>query len=150
MSALQLPPFRLKHAAYVTGNLEHGQRRLAAMFGVDGFTVYREIGIAVPGGGEAIINFALITANGTDLEVIQPAGGQDAVYRQALPQDPTDIAFHHFASVIHNEAEWQMVLDTVEHHKISVPIHGGAEGGYRYIYLDTRAQLGHMLEYIWQ
>jgi hypothetical protein len=148
MSGLQLPPFRLKHAAYVTSNLEYGQRRLSAMFGMSDFTVYPEIGIAVPG-GEAKITFALITVNGTDLEVIQPLGGKDDVYRQAVPRDPTDIAFHHFASVIHSKDEWQMVLDAAENYAFAVPVHGDAAEGPRYIYLDTRAQLGHMLEYIW-
>ena len=147
MKSLRLPPFRLIHAAYVTGDLDKGKRKLAAMFGVLEVRVYSGIGVDVPG-GVAMIDFALANANGTALEVIQPTGGKDAVYRRALPAQPTDIAFHHFASRILCQAEWDMVLEAVDHHGFEVPVRGGTDD-YRYIYLDARAHLGHMLEFIW-
>lgn len=148
MSALQLPPFRLIHAAYVTHDLEAGKRRLGAMFGVKECTVYPEIDVGVPG-GVAKIGFALATSHGTDLEVLQPLGEKDHVYRQALPDDPADIAFHHFASRVDNEAEWQLVVDASVNHGLEVVVDGGREYGARYMYLDTRKHLGHMLEFIW-
>ena len=150
MSDLQLPPFRLLHIAYVTADLELGKRRLSAMFGAQRFEVYPEMGVKIPGGGEARFTFALTKMNGTDLEVIQPVGGQDAVYRQALPSDPADIAFHHYSSAIRNQAEWDMVLEAVRRHDIDVLVKGGEEFNTHYIYLDTRPHLGHILEFIWQ
>ena len=148
MSALQLPPFRLVHAAYVTHDLEHGKRRLAAMFGVNECTVYPEISVGVPG-GSAKIGFAVAVSNGMHLEVIQPLGDQDHVYRQALPSEPADIVFHHFATRVENEEEWKLVEDAAKNHGLEVVVDGGHEFGSRYMYLDTRAQLGHMLEFIW-
>ena len=147
MSSLRLPPFRLVHAAYVTHDIESGKRRLADMFGVEEFWVYPEIEVEVPGGA-AKIAFALATSSGTALEVIKPTGGKDDVYRQELPDDPTDIAFHHFATRLENEAEWQMVLDAAREHGLDIPVRGGGDSGTRYIYLDTRVQLGHMLEFM--
>lgn len=148
MTALQLPPFRLVHAAYVTHDLEFGKRRLAAMFGVKECMIYPELDIGVPG-GTAKIGFAVAVSHGMQLEVIQPLGDMDGVYRQALPDDPADIVFHHFASKVESEDEWQMVLDAAQNHGFEVVVDGGQEFGSRYIYLDTRAQLGHMLEFIW-
>ena len=148
MGNLQLPPFRLIHAAYVTGDLEKGARRLTTMFGIDEFKIYPELSVGVPG-GEAKITFALASANGIDLEVIQPLGGKDDVYRRALPDDPADIRFHHFASRIDGEEEWQKVMDAVHKHRVEVLVEGGENHGSKYIYLDTRAHLGHLIEYIW-
>ena len=144
---LRLPPFRMIHAAYVTPDLEQGKRRLAAMYGVRQFKVIRQAPIEVPG-GVAMIDFAVAEANGTCFEAINPTGGQDAVYRNALPDDPSTIAFHHFASRIMNQSEWDMVLEAVEENDIEVFVYGDSDD-LKYIYLDLRRQLGHILEYIW-
>ena len=64
MPDLQLPPFRMIHAAYVTADLEAGKRRLTAIGGVEEFTIYTGVPIEVPG-GQAIIDFAIAQANGT-------------------------------------------------------------------------------------
>lgn len=149
MTDLSLPPFRIIHAAYVASDLEAGKRRLQAMFAPSEFTTYEGIPIEVPG-GQAIIDFVVADANGSALEVIRPAGGKDHVYRQLLPADPGDIAFHHFATRIESRAEWDMVEAAAADHRLDVPVLGHAEEGTSYIYLDTRAQLGHMLEFIWK
>lgn len=150
MSGLQLPPFRHLHTAYVTHDLELGQRRLKSLFGAEDFTVYPEMGVTIPGGNEARFAFALTTVNGVSLEVIQPLGGNDHIYRQALPDDPEDIALHHFASAIHDEREWEMLMNAVRSQEIEVLVEGGEEYNLHYIYLDTRRYLGHVLEFIWQ
>ena len=149
MSSLQLPPFRLVHAAYVTHDLEHGKRRLAEMFGIKEVMICPELDVGVPG-GTAKIAFAACNSHGTQLEVIQPLGNRDEVYRQALPDDPTDIVFHHYATRVESEAEWQMVEDAAERHGLEVVVDGGDDFGFRYTYLDTRARLGHMLEFMWR
>ena len=148
MPDLQLPPFRMIHAAYVTADLEAGKRRLTAISGVEEFTILTGVPIEVQG-GQANIDFAVAQANGTTLEAIRPAGGLDKVYRQALPPDPADIAFHHFATRLESAEEWAMVREQAKRHGIDVPVFADAVGGTRYIYLDLRPQLGHMLEYIW-
>lgn len=150
MSDIRLPPFRHLHTAYVTSDLKNGQRKLMSLFGAEDFKVYPEMGVRIPGGGEARFTFALTTVNGIDLEVIQPLGGQDQVYRQALPEDPADIAFHHFASAVYSQTEWEMVMDIVRRGAIEVLVQGGEEYDTHYIYLDTRLQLGHIIEFIWR
>jgi len=148
MNDLRLPLFRIIHAAYVASDFAAGQRRLAAMFGVEAFSIIREVAVEVPG-GEAIIDVAVADANGSTLEIIHPAGGKDHVYRQLLPANPADIAFHHFATRIEAQAEWDMVVAAAERHGFDVPVRGHADPGTDYIYLDTRTPLGHMLEFIW-
>ena len=149
MTELRLPPFRILHTAYVASDLKAGERRLASLFGAESFTTYRDIPIQVPG-GEARIDFVITDAQGSTLEVIHPAGGRDGVYRQLLPADPGDIAFHHFATRIADQAEWDQVVEAAEQHGFDVPVLGHAEPGTSYIYLDTRPALGHMLEFIWE
>ena len=128
MIELRLPPFRIIHAAYVASDLDAGKRRLSALFGVEDFDTYSRIPIEVPG-GEAVIDFVVADANGSCLEVICPAGGKDQVYRQLLPADPADVAFHHFATRIESQAEWDMVEETAERHSLAVPVKGFAEPG---------------------
>jgi catechol 2,3-dioxygenase-like lactoylglutathione lyase family enzyme len=147
MNSLRLPPFRLIHAAYVTHDLEAGKRKLAEMFGMKEVSVYPEIEVSVPGGA-AKIAFAVGDSNGMLLEVIQPLGGEDTVYRQVLPDDPADIAFHHYATRVDGEDEWQLVMDAAQDHGLEIVVNGGEEYGSRYLYLDTRAHLGHMLEFM--
>ena len=148
MQDLQLPPFRLIHAAYVAHDLEAGKRRLTAISGIDDFTIFTATPIEVPG-GQAIIDIAIGDANGTTLETLCPVGGLDNVYRQVLPADPADIAFHHFASRLENAAEWDMVQAAARRHEIDVPVFCDAVGATRFIYLDLRPRLGHMIEYLW-
>jgi hypothetical protein len=147
MSELRLPPFRIIHAAYVTGDIERGKRRLAQMFGVREVKRYPRNGVQVPG-GEAVIDVAIADAGGTAVEVIQPVGGLDDVYRRAVPTDPAEIAFHHYASRIKDQSEWDMVMGAIDQHGFDTPVRGEAPG-VKYVYIDTRKNLGHILEYIW-
>lgn len=148
MTGLQLPPFRIIHAAYVTHDVERGKRRLASLFGVTEFIEYEGIEVEVPG-GVARINFVLANSHGTNLEVIQPAGKMDQVYRQALPGDPDDIAFHHFASSVKSAEEWELVMAAGKQHGLDMPVMSSDHASPRYAYVDARPCLGHMLEFIW-
>jgi hypothetical protein len=149
VSGLRLPQLRIEHAAYVTRDLERGMARLTAMFGVGNFTVYPEMAIPTPQ-GEALITFAMGAVNGMPLEVIEPRGANDEVFRQCLPNDPDDIRLHHYASAVKSEYEWKMVLDAVDNHGFATPVRGENPAyGMTWTYLDTRRQLGHMLEFIW-
>jgi hypothetical protein len=148
MPEFQLPPFRLIHCAYVAHSMEAGKRRLTAISGVSTFTTFTATPIPVPG-GNAIIDIVIGNANGTTLETLCPMGGQDTVYRQVLPLDPDDIAFHHFASRLESAAEWDMVQQAAARNGIYVPVFCDAVGGTRFIYLDLRPRLGHMIEYLW-
>lgn len=147
ISDMRLPPFRLIHAAYVTPDLEAGKRRLAAMYGIRQFKIYRDAGIEVPG-GIANIDFALAVLDNFAFEAIHPKGGQDAVYRNALPSDPNDIAFHHFATRITSQQEWDCVLEARDKHGLDMLVYGDSDS-LKYIYLDMRPHIGHILEYIW-
>ena len=84
-------------------------------------------------------------------EVIEPRGGDDEAYAQALPNNPDDIRLHHYGSTIKDEWEWRMVLAAIEEHNISTPVRNldPPPGRSRAVYLDTREQLGHMIEFIW-
>jgi hypothetical protein len=144
---LQLPPFRLIHAAYVTSDLASGKRRLTELYGVTKFREYSDIPIAAPGGGLRI-DFAIANANGTHLEVIQPLEDKPNVYTYALPADPTHIAFHHYASRINDKAEWDGLMKTIDDHGLDAPVRGGNDD-HKNVYVDTRSHLGHILEFIW-
>jgi hypothetical protein len=146
-SELRLPPFRLIHAAYVTRDLQLGMRRLGGAFGLDSFHVYPTGGVGTPN-GTALLEVAVSGVGGGAVEVIQPVGGDDEIYRRFLPDDPSNIALHHFASRILGPSEWDMVMDAVRSRHLDTPVRGEADG-FKYIYLDLRSYLGHILEFIW-
>jgi len=148
MDGLGLPKFRLLHAAYVTHDLELGKKRLGEMFGVSEFEVGLGLPVGVPG-GIAKIDYAIADCDGTIIEAIQPAGGQDGVYRDALAADPDDIVFHHFASRIETDAEWDALMDSIARNKLEVLVRDSTDNGVDFLYVDTRRWLGHYLEYIY-
>ena len=143
---LKLPPFRMVHMAYVTDDLEAGIRFIADAFGVDEVRRFNGAEIEVPG-GVALIDFVVANAGGTAIEAIQPIGGRDDIYRAGLPERSA-VKFHHLASRILDQAEWDLLWDTVRRCNLDILVHGESSA-VKYVYIDTREQLGHLMEYIW-
>jgi len=68
-----------------------------------------------------------------------------ALYRDALPDDD-GIRFHH---ICHRVEDWATFLAQVDRQPYPVAIRGGTPGMLEFLYLDTRAWLGHYIEYVW-
>ena len=145
------PKFTLYHVAFVTRSLEEGMDSLRRTYGNPEFFVQRQAPIQTPN-GMAYVDFALADLNGFKVEVIEPTGGHDGIYREALPQEIGATRFHHVASAIQSQQDWDQVCETIANHQLATPIGGRAEteqGTFNYVYVDMRRQLGHYLEFVY-
>jgi hypothetical protein len=98
------------------------------------------------GEGQGVQKLAFIWVEDLNIELIQPIEGDVlALYRDALPADDR-LSFHH---VCHFIDDWDAFAAKVEQQPYPVVLKGGAPGMLQFVYLDTRAWLGHYTEYVW-
>jgi Glyoxalase/Bleomycin resistance protein/Dioxygenase superfamily len=133
--------------AYVTADLDAAMRMLAATHGIERFRVKRDVP-GLPGMPEMVMHQAHVYIGPIQIELIQPAGGDDGLYRDFCAPDPGAIRYHHVGMWIDNEADYEALPSALAQHDIpvvfsaSIPNVGGA------LYADARPALGHYLEYV--
>lgn len=135
--------------AYVTDDIDAATRIAAATMGIGTFQINRDMAIET-GGGTAMAHFALAFLGNTQIEIIQPAGGADAVYREGVRAKCGALNFHHVGALITDEARWREVEAEVAESSASVPVRGAFGDLMHYLYVDRRDTLGHYLEYMWR
>jgi hypothetical protein len=131
---------------YVTSDLDAGMRQLAALHGIERFRVRRDVP-SLPGMPRMTLHQAHVYLGDLQLELIQPAGGDDAIYRDFCAADGT-VRHHHHGLWIDDQSEFASMpgrcaaLGVPIAMEIAVPGVGGA------IYADFRRVLGHYVEYV--
>jgi hypothetical protein len=141
--------FNIFQLAYVTDDIDAAVRHAGAAMGIGAFQVNRSMAIET-GEGIAIAHFALAFLGETQIEIIQPAGGADAVYRDGIRQQGGALSFHHVGALITDEAAWQATVRAIEQSGEAVPVRGAFGDVMHYLYVDRRATLGHYCEYMWR
>jgi hypothetical protein len=132
---------------YVTKNIDAAVRQLGAIHGMDRFRIKRDVP-SMPGMPKMVIHQAHAYIGTVQIELIQRAGGDDKLYRDFCAADNSAIRHHHFGMWVDDAAEYSGLRAALEEKNIpivfeaSIPNIGGA------IYADTRATLGHYLEYV--
>jgi len=86
---------------------------------------------------------AFIWVGDLQFELIQPISGAD-IYSEALPNDD-GLKFHHICNRV---ADWDSFRARVDKQSYPVVLERGGDA-LRFLYLDTRAFLGHYIEYVW-
>lgn len=146
-------PFRIFQIAYVARDLDQATAACGALYGLTRFQVTRDVPIQTRA-GEAGLHFALAFSGDLQIEVIQPAGGADEIYRSGLPTNGAAMRLHHLGHLIDHERSWHAVTQAIGQSGLDVPVSGTfkREGValMHYAYVDTRATLGHCLEYMYQ
>jgi hypothetical protein len=133
--------------AYVTQDLERAMAEIGVAFGIGQFQVNRDVPIAT-GNGTASCHFALAFLGAQQIELIEPAGGVDGVYRDAL--EPCRIAvLHHLGFLVTTETAWQATLRRIEAGGDPVPVRGSFGDLMHYAYVDRRDLCGHYMEYMY-
>lgn len=133
--------------AYVTADLDAAMRMLAATHGIERFRIKRDIP-GLPGMPEMVMHQAHAYLGAVQIELIQPAGGDDGLYRDFCAAEPAAIRHHHFGMWTDDVAVYEGLPAALAEHdipvvfKASIPNVGGA------IYADARRMLGHYLEYV--
>lgn len=150
-AAIALPALPFLHpglfqVCYVTSDLDAGMRQLGSLHGVERFRVRRDVA-SLPGMPAMTLHQAHVYLGDVQLELIQPAGGNDAIYRDFCPVDGA-LRHHHYGLWVDERAEYESLrercaaLGVPIAMEIAVPAVGGA------IYADFRRELGHYVEYV--
>lgn len=87
---------------------------------------------------------AFLWVDDMQVELIEPSGGDDAIYRDAMPADDS-MAFHHICFRV---PDWNSFRADAESCGFPIALEGGSDA-LRYLYLDAREMLGHFIEYTW-
>lgn len=132
---------------YVTADLDAGMKQLSAMHGVERFRVKRDVG-SMPGMPTMRINEAHVFIGPVQIELIQPAGGDDALYRDVCAHDGHSLRLHHYAMWVDDAAEFDGLPAVLKEQNVLMTFLSTVPGVGGVIYADLRAALGHYLEYV--
>lgn len=89
---------------YVTRDLDAGLTLLSAVHGIERFRIKRDVA-SLPGMPEMNMHQAHVFLGELQIELIQPAGGADAIYRDFCPADGS-LSHHHFGLWIDDRSEY--------------------------------------------
>jgi hypothetical protein len=140
--------FNVFQLAYAVPDIRDAVGIGQSYFGIPEFQINLDVPIETRS-GVAKCHFALAFIGETQIELIQPAGGADAVYRDALPTTG-NMRLHHVGVLIRDSASWTRQKSEIEAAGLQTPVGGDFAGLMHYLYADTRADLGHYIEYMYQ
>ena len=100
------------------------------------------------------IKIALAFSGSRQIEIIEPVSGPIELYTDAIDLDAQILTFHHVAIAIPGPfSEWQKLVAEVnesgDEMAIVCPPEPGPGDAFCLCYVDTRARLGHYVEYAW-
>jgi len=145
---LATSPFkRVAQIAYVTNDFDWGVLALRQRYGIAEMLQLRDHAVEVQPGRHATLHIGLALAGEMQVELIEPRGGEDQVYRWGLPSEGPAIRFHHIAELIESEQSLATTEAMYSAQGIEVVMRGSVPGLLRYIYTDHRATLGHFIEH---
>jgi len=153
MAGLAAPIFgNVMQLAWITPDMERSLEQFKAIYRVPEFLV---LDLAFPATvfgneGEMKMRVALANIDDMQIELIQPMGGVDSVYRDVLPRDGSHAnVFHHVCVKVDGSlADWEAYAAALEPEQ-PIAYFGdiGPEG--RFIYTDQRDTLGIYVEHSW-
>jgi len=132
--------------AYVTTDLDRACALLGEKYGVTRYLKVPPFEFPLDAGGGIRATMAHAWVGSTWLEIIQPLGGDDAVYADHLPAQGFGLRFHHLAMRVADLESWERTLaeadasGCAEIFRLTSPT-------VRLGYFDTLADLGHYMEY---
>ncbi len=139
---------RFLQAAYVTTDLTRAIAAYAERTGVSRFLELRDLEVDAGDGRIMRSHVGLATAGGVQIELIEPAGGADDVYRDALQGDDFQIRFHHQGWLVEDRMALDRIKAETKARGWSIAVDGQHQGRAFYFYADLRPLFGHYLEYI--
>ena len=92
------PSFRFSQVSYATTDLDHACRTLGMTYGIPRFSVSRGARVESPA-GTITIDVAQAFVGDRHIEIIEPTGGPDGLYRDVLPSSGFGVRHHHFGHV---------------------------------------------------
>ena len=135
--------------AYVTTDIEQAIEFMGSHHGVLRWARLCPLEIETGKGKKAMLNIGLAYVGALQLELIQPLGGHDGVYRDALPAHGFAIRHHHVAQLIDTPENYEKQRRDVMSRNVRIALEGESPGNARYFYSDCRDSLGHYVEHIY-
>lgn len=138
----------LQHA-YVTNDIDEACNVMGRRFGVNQFWRPEPQTIPLDDGHKALLHNAHAWVGRIWLELIQPKGGDDALWSDWLPKNKGfAMKFHHMAGLVNSEEEMRTKMAEGEANGLKVALSITMPGAV-VRYLDAREDLGHYLEYFY-
>ena len=143
-----VPLSGLYQIAFVTTDLDQAMQLFAETYGIGKFRIRRDIASA-PGMPKMSAHVAHAYVGPLMIELIQPVGGNDTLYREILPPDGFGIRPHHFGFIVRSEQELERISAALEAKRVPIAFDASMPGVARAVYADARKTLGHYLEYVY-
>lgn len=140
---------RFFQLAYVTTDIDRALGVFAEDYDVPRFGRLGEISLPLDDGGETRIEIALCFVGDLQLEVIEPRGGRDDIYRRALPIEGFGLVWHHAGFKLPSIEAFEEAREEITQRGHGIALAGGSPSTSVFFYADTRDALGHYLEYIY-
>jgi hypothetical protein len=136
--------------AYVTTDLEQAMDLYRREFGIREFLATPEwtVNVVTPRGPQiAKLRIAFVYVGDTQIELIQPTGGDCPIYAEPLPSVGFALQFHHLGHRFYGDREvWQRFRESLDTQRHPIAIEGTSTC---FLYTDERSRLGHYMEYMW-
>lgn len=140
---------RLFQIAYVTEDLDRGAAALIARFGVAGVGRLGEMTVTTDDGPCFTLNIGIAWLGDLQLEIIEPRGGSDAIFRDALPRDGSVLAMHHLGYLVPSADQVSAIAAEVAASGLPLAFSSRRGEEAAFCYADARRSLGHYLEYLY-
>lgn len=138
--------YNVFQTAYVVSDIDEALALAACRFSAPRMQVNRHMTIET-GRGAAHCHFALAFVGDVQVELIQPVGGEDDIYRGMLPPGG-GMRLHHVGCLVDPAADWNALLSEIGANGRAVPVRGSFAGLMHYAYADHRDEIGHYIEYM--
>jgi len=148
IDATHVPLSGLYQIAFVTTDLEQAMSLFAGTYGISKFKVRRDL-TSGPEMPIMTVHVAHAYVGPMMIELIQPAGGDDTLYRDILPEDGFAIRPHHFGFMVRSEEELERISTALETRNVPIAFDASMPAIARAVYADARSSLGHYLEYVY-
>jgi hypothetical protein len=148
MDATHVPLSGLYQIGFVTTDLEEAMALFSDTYGISKFKIRRDLSSA-PGMPRMTVHLAHAYVGPMMIELIQPAGGEDALYREILPHNGFAIRPHHYGFMVRSEQELDRISAALETRSVPIAVDASMPEVARAVYADARSTLGHYLEYVY-
>ena len=137
--------------AYITNDLDQAVAMFERVYQAPGFFVFTNAGTNAASVDDPQLRIALANVNGVEIELIEPVGGGDALFKEVLPHSPgLHVVFHHVAIRIDGPLDnWLAHVASIDTEQHKIVLQGAMGDMLRYLYTDERGHIGHYVEHVW-
>lgn len=142
-------PGQFRQVAYVTNDFDRALSVVSETTGVAGFLQLRDYEYMAGPGAVVRCHIAMALAGGVEIEIIEPRGGAQEIYRDRLAGPEFGLHFHHVAYTLPSFDVLTGLRARLQSQDIPIALDGVAPEGLTYFYADLRGALGHYVEYVY-